>query len=86
MDNQELRRAVLKGLSLRGHDKGGYSLLEVEGATDDEVETMVTRLAKVGFVDAAFVEHGLGPGKGRVQPRSLTDKGWAALDDDERDD
>ncbi len=83
MDDQELRRAVLKQLSRRGKGKGGYSLLDVEGATDDEVETMVTRLAKVGFVDAAFVEHGLGPGKGRVQPGSLTDKGWAALDEED---
>ena len=80
MDSQKLRRAVLEGLHPRGGGQGGYTKLEVEGASDDEIEAMVKRLANEGLLNATFVRQRFGPdGRARVEPSTLTDKGRDAL-------
>lgn len=78
MDRQ-LRIAVLEGLSKRpsGH---GYAALELPGYPADDIERTVIALHREGLVNAHHIPHGLGPGRDRVEPSTLTDKGRMEMD------
>jgi DNA-binding PadR family transcriptional regulator len=75
---QELRMAVLEALSQRPPGYG-YELLELPGRAADDVERTVIQLFREGLVSAHHIPHGFGPGRDRVDPSTLTDKGHAEI-------
>lgn len=81
LQSNTLTLLVLEKLDARD-DGHGYDPLTIDGYTDDEVETVVRRLWRLSYVNAAVVKRGFGTTiRERVDPSTLTSKGRAHLAD-----
>ena len=79
----DLRLAILQKLALRGEGRGARMHLEFEAYSEPEVQNMIERLHRGGYIEAAHVRahFSAGPPRMRWEPSILTAKGRQLLEE-----